>query len=70
RRVDRLVELEDTVWVIDYKSSGPDTERLPEYQVQVSDYCRLLAPLFAPKPMRGALIFADGTLHEISREPV
>lgn len=70
RRVDRLVELEDAVWVIDYKSSGPDTERLPEYQVQVADYCRLLAPLFAPKPMRGALIFADGSLHEIAQEPV
>ena len=69
RRVDRLVELEDAVWVIDYKSSGPDTERLPEYRVQVADYCRLLAPLFAPKPLRGALIFADGSLHEIAQEP-
>lgn len=62
RRVDRLLETPTQVWVVDYKSSSPDTPRLGEYQQQVGEYCALLAPVFAPKPVKGWLLFAAGAL--------
>ena len=57
-----LVEFDDEVWVLDYKSSGSDTPRLPEYRAQVAGYCRALAGAFPGCVVRGALLFADGTL--------
>ncbi|MFC5300521.1 UvrD-helicase domain-containing protein [Azospira restricta] len=65
-RIDRLVEDDEAFWVLDYKSSGPDTPRLDDYRAQVAAYCRALAAIFAGKPVRGALIFADATLLEIN----
>ncbi|QWT46152.1 UvrD-helicase domain-containing protein [Azospira inquinata] len=62
RRVDRLLETPTQVWVVDYKSSSPETPRLAEYQQQVGEYCALLAPVFAPKPVKGWLLFAAGAL--------
>ncbi|MES2771950.1 MAG: UvrD-helicase domain-containing protein [Pseudomonadota bacterium] len=61
RRIDRLVEQADTLWVIDYKSSASDTQRLPVYQAQVVDYCRVVAAVFPARLVRGALIFIDTT---------
>jgi ATP-dependent helicase/nuclease subunit A len=64
-RLDRLVELEDAHWVLDYKSSGALTDRLDDYRAQVAAYCRAVAAIFSEKPVRGALIFADATLLEV-----
>jgi ATP-dependent helicase/nuclease subunit A len=64
-RIDRLVECDDAVWVLDYKSSGSDTARLPEYRRQVAAYCRAVAAVFPSHAVRGALIFADSSLHEV-----
>ena len=55
RRADRIVEFESEVWVLDYKSRVGEAE-LPAYREQVREYVALLAPLFAGKGVRGALI--------------
>ena len=64
-RIDRLVEFEDSVWVLDYKSSGSDTSRLDDYRRQVSAYCLVVSGIFPERRVRGALIFADTTLQEV-----
>lgn len=69
QRIDRLVEFDSMVWVLDYKSSGSDTERLDEYRTQVAGYCRAVANIFHGKEVRGALIFSDASLLEVCRLP-
>ncbi|HEX5801720.1 MAG TPA: UvrD-helicase domain-containing protein [Azospira sp.] len=64
-RMDRLVEDAAAFWVVDYKSSGPETPRLDEYRAQVAGYCRAVAAIFAGKPVRGVLVFADATTLEV-----
>ncbi len=64
-RIDRLVELDSGYWVLDYKSSGSGTERIDDYQAQVSTYCRAVSAIFPQRPVRGALIFADASLVEV-----
>lgn len=65
RRADRVVLFDDAVWVLDYKSGDPEPELLADYHRQVAAYRRLLTPMFAPRPVRGALIFADGRVVEV-----
>jgi len=65
RRIDRLVEFNDALWVLDYKSSGSDTQRLEAYRAQVADYAGAVASVFPGHTVRGALVFADGTLLEV-----
>jgi ATP-dependent helicase/nuclease subunit A len=68
RRVDRIVEFDDAIWVLDYKSSkrSPDgSARHADYEQQVLAYCRALAPIFPGSELRGALLFADGALVEV-----
>ncbi len=65
QRIDRLVEFEDALWVLDYKSSGRNTERLAEYQEQISGYCRTVANIFVGRAVRGVLIFSDASLLEV-----
>lgn len=65
QRIDRLVELDDAVWVLDYKSSGGDTARLPDYRAQVVAYRDAVARVFPQMPVRAALLFADATLIEV-----
>lgn len=64
RRADRVVEFDQEAWVLDYKSGTPDEAMLADYRQQIADYIQLLTPLFSPKPVRGALLFADGALIE------
>ncbi|MDR1709209.1 MAG: UvrD-helicase domain-containing protein, partial [Candidatus Accumulibacter sp.] len=65
RRIDRLVEFADEIWVLDYKSSTPDTPRLPEYQSQLAAYRRAAAAT-TPKPVHAALLFSGGELVELN----
>ena len=65
RRIDRLVELDDELWVLDYKSSGSDTPYMAAYQTQVIDYMQAVASIFSGFRVRGALVFADGRLLEV-----
>lgn len=64
RRADRVVEFFEEAWVLDYKSGTPDDVLLASYRQQVAEYIGLLAPVFAAKPVRGALLFADGSVIE------
>ncbi|MDR2506960.1 MAG: UvrD-helicase domain-containing protein [Candidatus Accumulibacter sp.] len=65
KRIDRLVDDGDTLWVLDYKSSRPDTKRLEEYRAQVSAYCQAVSAIFPARKARGALVFSDASLVEI-----
>ena len=64
-RIDRLVEFADGFWVIDYKSSRGDTQRLDAYRLQIEIYCRIVSRAFPGLPVRGGVIFADASLLEI-----
>ena len=68
-RIDRLVEFDDALWVLDYKSSGSETPRLAQYRAQVAEYCRAVTMAFPGRSVRGALLFADSELIEVAWSP-
>ncbi len=63
-RVDRLVIIGDTVWVLDYKRNFLDSER-DDYLQQLARYRLACDTLFNGKVIRTALITVDGRLWEI-----
>ncbi|MDP2785938.1 MAG: PD-(D/E)XK nuclease family protein, partial [Sulfurimicrobium sp.] len=69
RRIDRLVEFADSVWVLDYKtteSTGADYSALATaYRPQMMDYRKAMASVFPGKEVRGTLIFPGPTLIEV-----
>jgi ATP-dependent helicase/nuclease subunit A len=70
KRIDRLVEFEQEVWVLDYKSTTgeqlrADGERLGEYRDQLSGYAGALANVYAAKRLRTAIVCGDGELIEM-----
>jgi len=62
RRIDRLVEFADEVWVLDYKTGDADDDpSLREaYQRQLADYRDAVRALFPDKRVSAMLLFADG----------
>ena len=64
-RVDRLVEHDDALWIVDFKWSVSPAER-PAYEAQVRGYAEVLRAIRDDKPVRTALIDADGQLSEVS----
>jgi ATP-dependent helicase/nuclease subunit A len=67
QRLDRVVEFDDAVWLIDYKTGNDNlalsNEQLTErHQPQLAGYQTLLAGLYPGKPVRAALLLADGRL--------
>lgn len=67
QRLDRVVEFDDAVWIIDYKtgddSLGLSDEYLAErHRPQLSAYQTLLTGLYPGKPVQAALLLADGRL--------
>jgi ATP-dependent helicase/nuclease subunit A len=68
RRLDRLVEFADSVWVLDYKTStsGGDPEALAvPYLGQMREYRNAMESVFPGKPIRCALIFPGPVLVEV-----
>jgi ATP-dependent helicase/nuclease subunit A len=63
RRIDRLVEFETEVWVLDYKSGM--NEVTPSYKAQLEEYRTALQAIQAHKVIRCALIFPDGNFAEV-----
>ena len=67
QRLDRVVEFDDSVWLIDYKT-GDDSRSLSDAQLaerhraQLTGYRSLLAALYPGKPIHAALLLADGRL--------
>jgi ATP-dependent helicase/nuclease subunit A len=63
-RVDRLVELDDALWILDFKWRVTDAERL-HYEAQVRRYGEVLRAVRQDKPVRIALVTAAGELIEV-----
>jgi len=67
QRLDRVVEFDDAVWLLDYKtgddSRGLSDAKLAEHhRAQLASYRSLLAELYAGKQVHCALLLADGRL--------
>ncbi|MGE5714211.1 MAG: UvrD-helicase domain-containing protein, partial [Betaproteobacteria bacterium] len=63
-RVDRLVEREDAVWIIDFKWRVTEDERQP-YEAQVRRYAQVLRSIRSDKPVRIGLVTAAGEFTEV-----
>ena len=63
KRIDRLVEFDEEVWVLDYKLG--DSEDAVRYRVQMQEYRTAMQTVYADKTVRCALLFADGMLSEV-----
>ncbi len=61
-RIDRLVEFENELVVLDYKLSIPEKTdpRYSQYQVQLERYCQAVRRLFPNKMVRSLLIDGQG----------
>jgi ATP-dependent helicase/nuclease subunit A len=62
-RIDRLVEFDDEVWVLDYKT-GASANPAP-YRAQMAEYRSAMQAVYAGRTVRCALVFADGVLNEV-----
>jgi len=67
QRLDRVVEFDDAVWLIDYKTGEDsrglsDTQLAERHHAQLAGYRALLAELRPGKPVHSALLLADGRL--------
>ena len=63
KRIDRLVEYEKEVWVLDYKTSASHDPA--PYRAQMAEYRSAMQSVYINKEIRCALIFLDGVLHEM-----
>ena len=62
-RIDRLVEVDDTIWILDYKWRCADSER-EGYERQLARYAAAVAAVRPARPIRAALVLSDGSLVE------
>ncbi len=63
KRIDRLVEFDDEIWVLDYKLG--EAEDVVRYQAQMREYRSAMQSVYADKTVRCALVFAGGELIEV-----
>ncbi len=63
KRIDRLVEFDDEVWVLDYKLGG--SEDAARYRAQMQEYQAAMQSVYAGRTVKCALVFADGVLSEV-----
>jgi ATP-dependent helicase/nuclease subunit A len=66
RRIDRLVEFEHEVWVLDYKTgeSPGDVTLAEQYRAQLGEYCAAVRTIYPGKAVRGLLVFSGGEVME------
>jgi ATP-dependent helicase/nuclease subunit A len=64
-RVDRLVEHDGALWIVDFKWRVGDAER-PQYEQQVRRYRAVLQAIRDDKPVRMGLVTAEGELIEVA----
>jgi ATP-dependent helicase/nuclease subunit A len=66
-RMDRLVELDDHLAIIDYKLTIPaiGTEKYEKYRKQLQNYQAELGRIRVDKPSKAYLISAEGKIHQI-----
>jgi ATP-dependent helicase/nuclease subunit A len=63
RRIDRLVEFDGEMWVLDYKTGDAKTAGpalMDQYRAQLAEYCAAMRRLYARQRVSGAIVFADG----------
>ena len=63
RRIDRLVEFDEEMWVLDYKTGDAttaDPALMAQYRAQLAEYCAAMRRLYARGRVNGAIVFADG----------
>ncbi|MDB5905188.1 MAG: UvrD/REP helicase, partial [Betaproteobacteria bacterium] len=62
RRIDRLVEFPDEVWVLDYKTGAPpdDAVLTAAYDEQMQAYGAAVATMVPGKAVKGLLLFSGG----------
>ena len=66
RRIDRLVEFDEEIWILDYKTGEPGGSRAAAaYRAQLADYRRAMATVFPDKPVRSVLVFRGGVLYPL-----
>ncbi len=68
RRIDRVVEFADEIWVLDYKTGDSiDADNLAAaarpYRRQLAEYCAALGELMPQKPVKSGLVFAGGLFY-------
>jgi ATP-dependent helicase/nuclease subunit A len=63
KRIDRLVEFDEEVWVLDYKLG--ESEDVARHRAQMQEYRASMQTVYAGKTVRCALVFADGVLSEV-----
>ena len=63
KRIDRLVEFADEIWVLDYKLG--DSEDATRYRAQMQEYREAMKSVYVGKTVRCALVFADGVLSPV-----
>jgi ATP-dependent helicase/nuclease subunit A len=64
-RIDRLVEMPDGLWILDYKSGRPEAALLEGYHSQLEGYRSAVMALFPGKAVRCGLVFGGGELLEV-----
>ena len=64
RRIDRLVEFHDEIWVLDYKT-GDSPQAVDRYRAQLSVYRHAMEAVSSGKPVRAALILAGGHFAQV-----
>ncbi|MGA9163101.1 MAG: PD-(D/E)XK nuclease family protein, partial [Thiobacillus sp.] len=67
QRLDRVVEFDDAVWLLDYKTgddsrAASEAQLIERHQPQLAGYQMLLAALYPGRPIEAALLLADGRL--------
>jgi ATP-dependent helicase/nuclease subunit A len=63
KRIDRLVEFDDEVWVLDYKlGDGEDATR---HQAQMREYQTAMQSVYEAKTVRCALVFSDAKIKAV-----
>jgi len=68
RRIDRLVDLDDAVWVLDYKTGetkSTSDELLTQYRAQVAEYCTAIGKAWPGRIVRGLIVFASAEALEV-----
>ena len=65
--MDRLVELDDHLAIIDYKLTIPDvgSEKYEKYREQLQNYQTELSRIRSDKPNKAYLISSEGQIHEL-----
>lgn len=68
-RIDRIVEFDDSVWVLDYKSAAAEGVRasalMADYRAQMLRYRRALEGIYSDKKLHCGVIFGDAVLEII-----